>query len=57
MSDVIRDDDFKSFRRQSVRIAKDFSYGKAVVSAIEKAESIAEINRILHTARDNKFGQ
>ena len=55
MSDVIRDDDFKSFRRQSVRIAKDFSYGKAVVSAIEKAESIAEINRILHTARDKKF--
>ena len=55
MGNVIKDDDFPTFRKQSVKIAKDFSYGKDVELAIKNAESIAEINRILHTARDKKF--
>lgn len=55
MGNVIKDDDFPTFRKQSVKIAKDFSYGKDVVSAIEKAKSVGEINRILRTARNKKF--
>lgn len=48
-------EELKAFKRQSIRVAKDFSYGKDIERAIEKASSIGEINRLLRTARERKF--
>ena len=54
--DKIFKEDFKAFKKQSINIANDFEYGNDVKKSIENAKSVAEINRILRTARDKKFG-
>lgn len=41
----------KTYKNQSIRIARDLLYGESVVDRIKKAKSIIEVDRVLTTAR------
>lgn len=43
----------ESYRRRCRSISRDFNYGETVYYKIEKAESIAELERIMTQARQN----
>lgn len=49
-------DALETFRRQAINAAKDFHYGKDVIKQLKEAKSDAEIDRIMKTARHEKFG-
>lgn len=48
--------DLTHFKRQALRAAKDFNYGKDVENAIRESTTIEETNRIMRKARHEKFG-
>lgn len=43
------------YKKEAKQAAVDFGYGEAVINAIRKAKSEAEIRRIMITARHNKW--
>lgn len=45
------DDPIKTYRNESVQLAKDFKYDSSVIAAIKKAKTEDEIDRILMRAR------
>lgn len=49
-------DVFVRHKSEAVHAAEDLGYGRDTVKMIEKAQSSAEINRILKNARIRKFG-
>ena len=48
--------DVESYRREAIKIADDFNYGKRVIKKIKNAETSNEISRIMKSARIKKFG-
>ena len=45
----------KQFKRQAVKAAKDLFYGDEVVKQLEAATTISEMDRIMKTARKERF--
>lgn len=45
----------KLFKRQAIKAAKDLLYGNEVVKQLEAAKTIAEMDRIIKTARKEKL--
>ena len=45
----------KLFKRQAIKAAKDLLYGNEVVKQLEAAKTIAEMDRIMKTARKEKL--
>ena len=45
----------KLFKRQAIKDAKDLLYGNEVVKQLEAAKTIAEMDRIMKTARKEKL--
>lgn len=45
----------KAFKNQAVKAAKDLLYGDEVVKQLEAAKTIAEMDRIMKTARKEKL--
>lgn len=46
---------FKEFKKQAVKAAKDLLYGDEVVKQLEATKTIAEMDRIMKTARKEKL--
>lgn len=46
---------FKEFKKQAVKAAKDLLYGDEVVKQLEAAKTIAEMDRVMKTARKEKL--
>ena len=46
---------FKEFKKQAIKAAKDLLYGDEVVKRLEAAKTIAEMDRIMKTARKEKL--
>lgn len=44
----------KIYRRQTKRMAKELGYSDEVVSKLDKAQTISEVERIMTTARKAK---
>lgn len=44
-----------TFRREAIKAAKDFNYGDEVIQNLKDAKTIAEMDRIMRTARKEKF--
>lgn len=44
-----------TFRRDAIKAAKDFNYGDEVISKPKAAKTVAEMDRIMRTARKEKF--
>jgi hypothetical protein len=51
----IMEQDVKQFKRQAIKAAKDFNYGDEVISKLKAAKTVAEMDRIMRTARKEKF--
>lgn len=49
-------DPFSMHKRNAIEAAGDLGYGHEVIAMVEKAESSAEINRIMKNARIERFG-
>lgn len=45
----------KAYKKQALKIAKEFKYDKLVQNAIVDARSEAEVSRIMRDARHEKF--
>lgn len=52
---AVETSDPKIFRRQAIKAAKDFCYGKEVIDKLNAAKTIEEMNRIMKVARKEKF--
>ena len=42
-----------NYRKQAIIVAKDLCYGNEVIEKIKASKSIAEIERVMNTARKN----
>lgn len=49
------EEDAKTFRRQAIKAAKDLDYGEEVVLSLKAAKTVGEMDRIMKTARKEKF--
>ncbi len=49
------DSDTKVFKKQAIKAAKNLCYGEEVINKLEAATTIAEMDRIMKTARKEKF--
>lgn len=45
------------YKKEALTAAKDFRYGTNVIKKINDAETDDEILRIMHSAREEKFGK
>ena len=52
---AVETQDPKIFRRQAIKAAKDFCYGKEVIDKLNAAKTIDEMNSIMKAARKEKF--
>lgn len=48
--------ELETFRRQAIKAARDFHYGKDVIQKLKDAKTEGEIDRIMKNARHEKFG-
>ncbi len=49
------DEEFKTYKKDAIKAAKDLRYGWAVVDKIKSAKSEAEIQRIMTTERHKRL--
>lgn len=49
------DEEFKTYRKDAIRAAKDLRYGDDVVNKIKSAATEAEIQRVMVTARHKQL--
>ena len=49
------DEETKVFQKQAIKAAKDLSYGLEAIQALQDAKTIGKMNRIMVTARKEKF--
>lgn len=47
----------KSYKKEATEAAYDLFYGSKVIKEIEEATTIGQIDRIMRTARHEKFGR
>lgn len=47
--------DLSQYRRQAIKAAEDFKYGRKVENALKAAKTEREITRIMATARKKRF--
>ena len=52
----IEEESLAHYKSQATKAAKDSCYGYKVMAKIEDAKTIGEIERIMRTARHDKFG-
>lgn len=49
------DEEFKTYKKDAIKVAKDLRYGWTVVDKIKSAKSEAEIQRIMTTERHKRL--